>query len=763
MTSNVKKERRLRYGSLNCRGLNIDGKLKDLAEDMEKYRLSIMGIQETHWFGSDATEIESPNKKKFMIMYTGPKEPKKGESRRNYGGVGIICTKEISDEAAFKTISPRICSITINNFQHNKKLVFISTYAPTLPNSEKDPRIRDTFYEELDNYIQTINSRDILIISGDFNAKTGTGKSRYPNNIGKHGKGQENLNGTHLLEFACKNKLILTNTIFKHKMAHTTTWESNISIKPKDSDDFKQILVRNQIDYIIMKIRDRHILTDSRSYNGIKTNTDHRLIIADIHINKTSNFKPKKKKELVKQINRDNFANQEMSERYKEKVKAILTEKKEDINAENRWNIVSQACHQAAEESIGFIGKKEDRNQNNEEIRKLSELQHKIRLDINSTKDSTTKETLRKDRNKILNTIHKLKKEDTERNLTQQIEDIEKTGDETKKMFKAIKYLKMEGTKKTKLQVNTADGKTTSTTRKIEEVTNHFKQCFYNENLGPDQNKQETIKPEKITQPFTTEEIQKAIKKLKNNKAAGCDNIIAEQLKHSPEIVAEEIATIFNDMVRTGKYPEEIKKGILIPLQKPGKEKGPTVNLRPIMLMTMLRKTLALCMLERINPRIQENIPISQAAYRQGRSTTEQVQAFKLLAEKAITTEDTEYTITLIDMSKAFDTVNRKTLIEDLKHIVNKEELYILSKMINDTEIQVKIDGEVGQQFRTTEGVAQGEGLSPILFTLYLAKAFKEDSTTYPSQDHNYTSNAPEIHQLGFEMEEQYADDCGLI
>eukprot|EP00795_Rhopilema_esculentum_P008001 gene8001-13908_t len=321
----------------------------------------------------------------------------------------------------------------------------------------------------------------------------------------------------------------------------------------------------------------------------------------------------------------------------------------------------------------------------------------------------------------------------------------------------------MEGTKKTKLQVNTADGKTTSTTRKIEEVTNHFKQCFYNENLGPDQNKQETIKPEKITKPFTTEEIQKAIKKLKNNKAAGCDNIIAEQLKHSPEIVAEEIATIFNDMVRTGKYPEEIKKGILIPLQKPGKEKGPTINLRPIMLMTMLRKTLALCMLERINPRIQENIPISQAAYRQGRSTTEQVQAFKLLAEKAITTEDTEYTITLIDMSKAFDTVNRKTLIEDLKHIVNKEELYILSKLINDTEIQVKIDGEVGQQFRTTEGVAQGEGLSPILFTLYLAKAFKEDSTTYPSQDHNYTSNAPEIHQLGFEMEEQYADDCGWI
>ena len=69
-------------------------------------------------------------------------------------------------------------------------------------------------------------------------------------------------------------------------------------------------------------------------------------------------------------------------------------------------------------------------------------------------------------------------------------------------------------------------------------------------------------------------------------------------------------------------------------------------------------------MIKRIQEKIENRIPLSQAAYRPGRSMTEHVFTCKILAEKAVTSECYKTTILLLDMSKAFDTVNRNNLME---------------------------------------------------------------------------------------------------
>ena len=71
-------------------------------------------------------------------------------------------------------------------------------------------------------------------------------------------------------------------------------------------------------------------------------------------------------------------------------------------------------------------------------------------------------------------------------------------------------------------------------------------------------------------------------------------------------------------------------------------------------------------------------MPNTQTAYRPGRSTTENVLTFKLLAEKAITETNYEINLRLLDMSKAFDNVNRKILLNDLQTILNNDELHII-------------------------------------------------------------------------------------
>ena len=87
-------------------------------------------------------------------------------------------------------------------------------------------------------------------------------------------------------------------------------------------------------------------------------------------------------------------------------------------------------------------------------------------------------------------------------------------------------------------------------------------------------------------------------------------------------------------------------------------------------------------MIRRTAQKINQKIPVTQAAYKSRRSTTEHVFTFKCLAEKAITSKDYKIHLLMLDVSKAFDMVNRKTLLEDLKSIFNPGELHMPCLMI---------------------------------------------------------------------------------
>ena len=90
------------------------------------------------------------------------------------------------------------------------------------------------------------------------------------------------------------------------------------------------------------------------------------------------------------------------------------------------------------------------------------------------------------------------------------------------------------------------------------------------------------------------------------------------------------------------------------------------------------------------------------------------------------------------DMSRAFDTVNRKMLMEDLRLILEADELHILRLLLEDVSLVVRCGSQYGENFITTIGTPQGDCLSPILFTLYLANALK-DVKQKPEHDHVYS------------------------
>ena len=161
-------------------------------------------------------------------------------------------------------------------------------------------------------------------------------------------------------------------------------------------------------------------------------------------------------------------------------------------------------------------------------------------------------------------------------------------------MFEAVKQINRLKPQQ-KLLIKTKNGVTSNESEQVKIIANYFKEIF-NKNVDAMPN----IKPTKMKKPFTTNEIKKVVKTLNNNKSPGKDEISVELIKAAPNIIFQKIANIYNKIAETGEYPNELTHGLLKPLQKPGKQKGPLSNLRPITLLSILRKILAACLMKRI-------------------------------------------------------------------------------------------------------------------------------------------------------------------
>ena len=202
--------------------------------------------------------------------------------------------------------------------------------------------------------------------------------------------------------------------------------------------------------------------------------------------------------------------------------------------------------------------------------------------------------------------IHNIIKNEKNDNIKYALEDLERNENDTMKMYEAIKKFKRLAPKE-KLIIKTEEGLASNEKKQSEIIAKYFENIFYT-NATPMQN----ILPTPISTLFTSSEIRKAVWTLKNTRSPRMGQINVELIKYSPAVVYEKIADIYNNIAATGKHPNEITHGILRALQKPGKPKGPTSNPRAIILLSVLRKILAVCIIKRIKIRLCDtHIPSS--------------------------------------------------------------------------------------------------------------------------------------------------------
>ncbi|GFS08575.1 endonuclease-reverse transcriptase [Elysia marginata] len=83
-------------------------------------------------------------------------------------------------------------------------------------------------------------------------------------------------------------------------------------------------------------------------------------------------------------------------------------------------------------------------------------------------------------------------------------------------------------------------------------------------------------------------------------------------------------------------------------------------------------------------------------------------------------------------MSAALDTINRNKILTILEDILEEDELRLVRFLLSNTTLETRInkaDIQAPFNFNSNIGTPQGDGLSPVLFTIYLEHALRKTRT----------------------------------
>ena len=222
---------------------------------------------------------------------------------------------------------------------------------------------------------------------------------------------------------------------------------------------------------------------------------------------------------------------------------------------------------------------------------------------------------------------------------------------------------------------------------------------------------------------ISTAQVREAIKKAKNSKALGPDDISPIMLKHLGPKGIRFLTNIFNTCVNTATIPSIWKVGRIIPLLKPGKPADEGSSYRPISLLSPMAKTLESVLLPEISASIK--LANHQHGFRKAHSTTTALQELNIKITNGLNQKKpVNRTVAIaIDLSRAFDTVDHDLLLEDILELqLNDNIKRFLCAYLRGRQTYVEFRGSKSSYRKMRQGVPQGGVLSPVLFNLYMAK-----------------------------------------
>jgi hypothetical protein len=683
----ITAERLLTVGCWNVNTLsdNKPGREDILADDLVKHRVDIIGLSEVRKPGTGAKTIRSSCDTAYTLHYSG-------HAKNRVNGVGLALSQYARKALIYvNTISDRLM---VARFRQGAEFVSVVVcYAPT---EDTGAAAKNVFYSALNNAVAAISKKDFVFVVGDLNAGVGAQRAGWERFLGPNtASGARNDNGTRLLQFCAEHNLRLSNTFFAKKRSHLVTWSSNAGNCEKT------------LDYILVRGRHFSWTQDVRVFQQTALPTDHHLLLATVKL-KLSTVKqpPRKRKFDVKRL-RD----QATALDYRTRVSELLVASgpSEGASADEMWTKMKDAIAKAGQDTIGYAkSKKTDRF--------ASATTNALIVQLHRTSS-------KRDRKRLGQQIRRSSRKDEESYWSSAAVKLQQAFDngDSKTLFRLMREMGGGGAAVTET-VYASDG----TLLHDKDACLRRWKSYFDEllNKSAPAVKDHVLIAEAAaavpdvrisTAPPTEDEVRKVIGGLKDGKAAGLDLIPPEFFKTACDEIVPYFTSLLNKIWETSDAPEELQECALGPVFKKGDRKECS-NHRGIAVLPIACKVLGIIILGRLVRVLDEKTAETQAGFRPGRGTIEQILFLRQVLERRCEHKK-ETVMAFLDFSAAFDSVDR-SMLWDLLRVAGVPRLYVdlIRSMYEKTKCRIKAYGRLSDAFQVRTGVRQGDVLSPLLF-----------------------------------------------
>ena len=231
-----------------------------------------------------------------------------------------------------------------------------------------------------------------------------------------------------------------------------------------------------------------------------------------------------------------------------------------------------------------------------------------------------------------------------------------------------------------------------------------------------------TLERATLEEDISLEEIVNALRRLVNNKAPGPDGLRDELLKDAVFLAPCWVA-LFNQCLDSGRIPVAWRDALLAVIPKGKGNPTRPESWRGIAKKSVCYKLLAGILTRRLTMFLEnlDVIPMEQHGFRSEHSTMTACEILMKDIDKALSRPRTYVFAVFVDYRTAFDSAPRDKVLQTLADVGTPSRvLKLLADILQPNPIT--IDDGIAElpPFEQTSGLAQGDALSPLLFSVLM-------------------------------------------